>query len=207
MGLTAVEPGLRDIELKSEDGRSLVRRKVSVEAGDTLAVEDLFEPHHSRLMVGMGVGLRTGPGLDALHPVVGEIELSWLDPLRTPAWLRLEGHLRLNLAQGTVPDQRDVGVAGGANAAGLSAGLRKGPLSIGPEIDLVQTWRAYEDMTGPHSQSALSAAPGARLLLTLPLGGRELALRADSRYLPMQINDARSHVWQHGVVIGLTGRR
>lgn len=209
LGLTAVEPGRREIELRSADGRTLARKRVSVEAGATLPVEDLFRRHRSAVAVAAGASLRQGPGLDALHAGVGEVEVAWLDPVQTPAWLRLDAHVRLGASTGTLPDPRYGVVTGGGNALGLSAGVGLPALTLGPQLDLVHHWRTYTDQTdgSQDSQSTLSLAPGARLLYTPQVGARQLFLRADSRFVPFSMNDDRTFVWQHGFAVGLTSRR
>lgn len=207
LGLTAIEPGRREVELRDDAGRVLARKKLSVESGTTVPLEDLFEPHRSSWAVSAGAAVLSGPGLEAVHPALGEVEISWLDPIATPAWMRVEGHLRLGAASGSVPDQRAVEVMGGANALGASVGLGLPQLTLGPSLDLVQTWRSYEDMTGLHNQSGLSVAPGGRLLWTPPIGARALLVRADSRRVPFTFNDSPTFVWQSGVAVGWTGRR
>ena len=80
-GLTAVEPGRRNIEIRTADGRSLLRQRVYLQAGYTLPIESLLEQQKSHIALLAGPKLRTGPGTDHFHPWAGEIELVWINPL------------------------------------------------------------------------------------------------------------------------------
>ena len=207
LGLTAIEPGRRDIEVQSADGRTLAHKRITIEAGTTLPVEDLFDDRRPAVAVAAGLALRQGPGLEAVHATQGELEIAWLDPLTTPRWLRTAAHLRLGATSGALPDARYGDVLGGANALGAHVGFGMPALTVGPALDLVHQWRSYTDTTGSHAQSSFALGPGARALFTPTVGGRQLFVRADSRYLSFRFNDDRTWVWHHGVAVGLTSRR
>lgn len=208
MGVTAIDPGRRSVELRSSDGRVLASQKLTVEEGTTVPLEDLFQLTPSTWAVAAGVSARAGAGSDPLLPVLGEVEVAWLRPFRAPRWLRLSGHARFGAANGRVSDLvEDPLVTVGANSLGLGAGLQWGELSVGPSIDVVQFWRSYSDSTGPHQQSVFSIAPGGHLLWTPRMGERNLLLRVGSRYEPFAFNDSPTSVWQHGLGVGFTGKR
>ena len=208
LGVTAIEPGRRSVELRSADGRLLASQKLTVEEGTTVPLEDLFQLTPSTWAVGAGASVRTGAGTDPLLPVLGEVEVAWLRPFRAPRWLRVSAHARFAAANGRVGDLvEDPLVTVGANSLGLGVGLQWGELSVGPSVDGVHLWRSYSDSTGPHQQAVFSVAPGGRLLWTPRVGERNLLVRADSRFESFSCNDSPTSLWQHGVSVGFTGKR
>ncbi len=206
VGLTAVEPGRRDISLVDDQGRTLVRRKVSLEAGATLPVEDLFEEAPGRLVGLAGGAAVHGAGGDQWPGFGGELELGWMAPQRGPH-VRWEAHGRVTAARG------EIAVAGastrasaGLAAVGASVGLGGRALSVGPQVELGVPWRTFEDELGRHDQGSLTVLPGARALLLAPVGDRALILRYDARLVPWRHDAAWTSVWHHGLGVGLTTR-
>ena len=205
-GLTAIDPGRHEIEVQAEDGSVLARRTMNFEAGTTLPVESLFQTERrSRVAVTMGGVARFGTGTDSFHRLAPELELGWVDPLPTPEWLRLETHLRLDAAAGSVPEQAETTtVLGGFTSLGASVGLQAGGFSIGPLAEGVLVARSFTNETGAFRQGQLTQALGARAMLTRPLGKVELLVRIDSRYTPFTVADEDVALWHHGVAVGVT---
>ncbi len=208
-GLTAIEPGRHELEVQTEDGRTLARQTVNLEAGHTLPIESIIaDDRRSRVMVAAGASVRHGEGWESFHPFAGELELAWIDPVRLPTWLRSDAHLRVSAASGTVAEQLPTtSVFGGFAAGGLSLGLRGGPISVGPLAELVVPWRTFTNETGSFDQAGLTWAGGGRVLWTQPVGAAEIAVRIDSRYVPFSTADERSSLWHHGVALGFTTGR
>jgi uncharacterized caspase-like protein len=203
-GLTAVDPGTRTVEIQAEDGQTLVRRRVRVEAGSMLSLEDLFQPDAPRWMLGAGAAGRLGPGSGQVSPVAAELELVRLDAFAAPDWLRPDVHLRLNGWHGGIAEQDDVVATGGAVALGASAGARMAGWSLGPGIDLVVPWRSFENSTGEHQQATFTAAPVGRLLWTRQVRGLELGLRYDLRFVPYTSDADWTWMSEQGLAIGLS---
>ena len=205
-GLTAIDPGRHEIEVQAEDGSVLARRTMTFEAGTTLPVESLFQTERrSRVAVTMGGVARFGTGTDSFHRLAPELELGWMDPLPTPDWLRLETHIRLDAAAGSVPEQAEsTTVLGGFTAMGASVGLQAGGFSIGPLAEGVLAARSFTNESGAFRQGQVTHALGGRAMLTRPLGKVELLVRIDSRYTPFTVADEDVALWHHGVAVGVT---
>lgn len=205
-GLTAIEPGRHEIEIQSEDGEVLARRTLTFEAGTTLPLESLFEDRdRSRVGLTLGSVARFGSGTASFHRLAPELELTWIDPVRTPAWLRLEAHARLDAAAGPVPEQAEgTSVLGAFGALGGSLGVGGEGFTLGPLLEGVAVGRSFTNETGQHRQGQLTWAGGGRALYTQPLGRVELMVRVDSRYTPLTVADERAGLWHHGVAVGVT---
>jgi uncharacterized caspase-like protein len=207
VGVHVVEPGSHQIELQSADGHTLVSERVRVAAGTTTPIEDLLRGDTPRWMFSTGVTLRTGAGQDYFHPVAAELELTRLQPLVGPAWMRPEAHVRLSGMTGAVAGEPAESIAAGELAAGIGLGVVVTPsLSIGPLAEAMVPWRSYTLSDGPHNQAALTGATGLRALYLKPVGDVELSLRYDSRVSPVQYDGSWTRIWHHGVAIGLSRR-
>jgi hypothetical protein len=208
VGLTAVEPGRREVELLADDGRTLVKRQVRFEAGSTLPVEDLFTGAPAHWAVLLGGAAVSGSGASAWHPWAGEVELLWIAPQRHDR-LRWEVHARSTGAWGQTDDLVAAGLTsstGGLAAAGVSVGLAFGGFSVGPTAELAVPWRSFEDAVGANQQGSVTAAAGGRGLYTAQLGRQSLVVRLDSRVVPQRYGGAWTTTWHQGLALGLTFR-
>jgi hypothetical protein len=203
VGLTAVEPGRHAIEVQAQDGRTLARKTVRLEAGATLPVEDLFSSQRARSFALLGATAVHGATADAWNPLAGELEAGWIAP-RTGS-LRWGFHGRAAVGFGTLGDVSGNGTTG-LVSAGASAGWGPGGLSMGPLLEVGAPWRTFEDGTSVRSQAALTALPGARALWTARLGERDLVLRYDARLMPWRYEATWTSVWHHGIAVGLSSR-
>jgi hypothetical protein len=201
-GLMAIEPGRHELAVETADGRTLVRRRVHLEAGDTLPLESLFEESESGLFLMAGPTYRLGPGKEHFHSLAGDVELSWFEPVSLPINLRSELHLRAATSRGPILEQGDWTVMAGELAVGGSAGWRRGGLSIGPVLELVVPWRNFENDAGQQQQGELSLALGGRMLWTHSLEAGRLVLRVDSRVIPFEHDEARTWLWHQGLALG-----
>jgi hypothetical protein len=203
VGLTAIEPGRRAVEVQSEDGRTLAKKTVRFEAGATLPVEDLFRQGRSAAYVALGGAAVHGAQADAWNPLGGEVELGWLAPRSGAFGWGVHG--RGSVGAGQLGDVQGAGTTG-LVSAGASAGWGPGGLRIGPSLELGAPWRTFEDGTGTASQAALTALPGARALWTTPVGQRALVVRYDARLMPWRYEADWTSVWHHGIAVGLSTR-
>ena len=201
-GLMAIEPGIHEIAVETEDGRTLVRRRVVLEAGHTLPVESLFRTTRPTILLMAGPTVRIGPGEEYFHPLAGEIEVTWMDPVRFARPVHSDLHLRSATSWGTIAEQGDWSVLAGEIAIGGSVGWRGEHISIAPLGELVLPWRNFENETGMQYQGDVSAAVGARFFWQQELGSGLLVLRMDSRIVPFQHDESTTYLWHHGLAVG-----
>ncbi|MFT4978336.1 MAG: putative caspase-like protein [Myxococcota bacterium] len=206
VGAHPVEPGRHSIELRSDSGQLLVRERVHLSVGTTTPLEDLFERAAPRWVASAGAVVRHGPASDYFHPVLGEVELSRVQVLGGPSWLHREVHGRAASMYGTVVEDAVTDVFGGEVALGGSVGLRAGALAVGGQLELGLPWRMYTDARGVQTESALTPMPGARVLWTQPLGAIEAVVRYDARWSPYVYDGAWTHLWHHGIAVGVSRR-
>jgi uncharacterized caspase-like protein len=206
MGATAVQPGIHEIEIQNSTGETLIKRKVRFEAGTTLPIESLFEQRQARWLVATGPSLRHGHGRANFHPIAGELEVAWVQPVPTASWMRPDIHLRAAAMNGTIPEQGENPVMAGDVALGGTFGLGNGPLTVGPLVEGALLWRTYEDEDGEHRQVGAAPVVGVRALLTMDVGNAELALRMDSRLVPYQHDGMWTSLWHHGLAVGVVRR-
>jgi hypothetical protein len=205
-GLLAIEPGRHELAVQSADGRTLVRRRVTLQAGHTLPVESLFEQTASRWVLMAGPKLRTGPGSEHFHPWAGDLELAWLDPVQSARSIRTELHLRGASSLGTIPEQGDWTVWTGEVSMGGSLGIRRGGFSIGPMAELVFPWRNFENEAGVQQQGMITGGLGGRAIWTHGLDSGTLVLRLDSRVVPFSHDEEPTYLWHHGLSVGWGSR-
>ncbi|MEC7949224.1 MAG: caspase family protein [Myxococcota bacterium] len=203
VGLTAISPGRHAIEVQSDDGRTLARKTLKVEAGDTVPVEDLFRSQRSQTFVALGASVVHGRKADAWTPIGGELELGW--SVQRSRSLRWGVHGRTLVGGGTLEDVQGPGTTG-LVSFGASAGWGPGRLGVGPLLEVGLPWRTFDDGDGVASQAALTAQPGARATWMTPMGGRALVVRYDTRLMPWRYEASWTSVWHHGVAVGLTTR-
>jgi hypothetical protein len=108
LGLTAVEPGRRTIELQDAAGKRLGTTTVRLDPGESLNLDGLVSTRHARWDLSIGGIAHSGTASRYLPAAAGELELSWVDPLRAPAWLSADLHLRAGLGRGQVAIDRHV---------------------------------------------------------------------------------------------------
>ena len=203
--LIAIDPGIHLIEVTDENGRSILKRKIRVQAGETLMLEDLFRPRTAGWEVLGGAGLRQGDGADILHPFSVRIELNRYDFVEVADWVELGAHARLAHARGTLAEQGPlVHVDSGEFSAGFSAGLRlfAGLAQVGPEVDLSLPWRRFSDTEGVHRQANLTPAPGLRAQVRIPFGKQHATLRYSARVVPFAYDGAWTRFTEQSVAIG-----
>ena len=205
-GLTAIEPGRRNIEVRTADGRSLFRQSVYLQAGHTLPIESLLEQQESHFALLAGPKLRTGPGTDHFHPWAGELELVWVNPFQLPGPFQSDLHIRGASSWGTIPEQGDWSVWSGDAALGLSIGLKMASWRLGPVGELVVPWRHFENDTGLQRQAAVTVGAGLRALWDIDMAAGRLVLRIDSRVIPYVHDGARTHLTHHGLALGWSRR-
>ncbi len=208
LGLTAVEPGRRTIELQDAAGKRLGTTTVRLDPGESLNLDGLVSTRHARWDLSIGGIAHSGTASRYLPAAAGELELSWVDPLRAPAWLSADLHLRAGLGRGQVAEQTDFPVSAGAPAAGLSLGLRRGPVRLGAAVEAGALWRSFRDFAPggftvePRLDAVGGLLLGPRLRVDLPWAG--LHLRADSRWMGLQAAGSPEALWQHGLALGAT---
>lgn len=215
-GIAAVEPGRHRVEVQAADGTVLARQTVTLEAGATLPIEQLLnESPRGRVVVSTGVVATTGSAADWFHGAVPELELQWLNPIASaPQSLRLGIHVRAGGWRGQVAEQGDdagaLPITAGTGAVGVSAGLRVGELSLGPQVELLTPWRVFEDApsdgvvgeTITRRQASITPAAGGRVLWTPRALDGTLTLGLDTRYAAVSLDAERLGMWQHGVSLG-----
>ena len=210
VGAHPVAPGVHRVELRSLSGEVISQRRVRLAAGTTTPLEDLMVPEPTYWTLAAGPSLRHGPAAPEVLPVAGELELSRVAAHRL--FLRPEAHLRLGGTAGQSSLYVDpatgegVSVVSGEAAAGTSLGVRLGalsPVSVGPQLELSVPWRMFEDTTGVRQQVTLSPTPGARLLWSEDIGAYRVTARYDARWSPLVADDAWTHLWQHGIAVGI----
>ena len=206
VGAHPVEPGIHQIELQSASGRTLVRQRVHLSAGTTTPLEDLLLQEAPRWVASAGGVVRHGPARDYYHGGFGELELMRLQPLGGPGWLHREVHLRAGGMYGTVPEDDVVSVFNGEAAVGGSVGLRWRSLSVGPQAEVALPWRVYTDARGERVEGQLTPVPGARVLWQQAVGASALTVRYDVRWSPYTYDGAWTHLWQHGIAVGVSRR-
>ena len=209
-GLTAVDPGRRQIELQSADGQTLARQTMRVHAGTMVPLEGMMRKQAeagSRWMVGLGPSIGSGPGLSYFHRASPELELAWLSPMAGPPALYTDLHLRGSGLVGTVEEQGNIPVFAGFGGVGGTIGLQTHDFAIGPTLEATVPWRSFGNITGQHQQASLTGTGGLRAIWTPHLGQVELAIRYDARWTPFMLNAAWTSMWQHGIAIGVTTSR
>jgi hypothetical protein len=167
-GVYAVDPGPATVEVQAPDGRTLLKQRVRMAAGETLPIEELLRAKEPTLSVLGGVALHAGNA--ALLPFGGSLEAVWANPFRVEGPWRAEVHAAADVAAG---EEVATGVDEQTGTVGLGVGF--GP-SFGHGFaaltaDVHDNWRASDYGT----QADLGAAGGLALGYELPLN-RHLVL-------------------------------
>ena len=204
--VVVLEPGVHTIEVQDSSGRSLVKKTVHVRAGETLMVEDLFpDMRPSWEMLG---GTSFQSAQSPIAGVTAEVELAWVRPDWGPRWMLVDLHARSSLGQGQTGFQDQITPMSGATLFGPTVAwqAQRIPLSIGPSLEDGFGYRYASGYDGEQRsiqrQSTLLLPAGARAAWRLPLGQRNLVVRADTRFVVTPAVPDLPGYWQHGVAIG-----
>lgn len=203
VGAHPIEPGRHQIVLQNSAGKTVLQQRVHLQAGTTVPLEDFLTQSQRRWVFSAGSVLRHGPASDYFHPVLGEVQLSLLRPVVGPSWLHHEVHGRLASMVGLVGEDAITQVFGGEIALGGSVGVQWGAVAMGPQVEMALPWRVYEDGTGGHIQGALTPMPGGRVLWAISSDARTVVLRYDARWSPYSYDGQQTHLWHHGIAVGL----
>ncbi len=196
-GVYAIDPGSQLVEIQAADGRTLMKQRVNVTAGETLAVEELLRKQASTLSVLGGVSANGGaPGL---APVGVSLAGVWANPVRISGPWRTEAHLTADLAHGLAPIEQ-IEQSSGALALGVGVGPAFGPGWAAVTLDARDTWRS--SVYGAQAELGVAAgiALGADLLLSQRL---RLAIRADGWTGYEEWDGEPSPTWGGGLRVGL----
>ncbi len=211
VGLTPVEPGRHHLEVRSEAGQRLAQGRVRLDAGERMNLDSLFEEHHGRWVFAAGAVAHGGTASWYLPAAAGELELSWMEPIALPRHLAIDLHARASFTRGAVDEQPDFPVSAGVPAAGITVGLRAGPVRLGIAAEGAALWRSFRDYV-PDSEAVLveprmdavgAPALGPRFDVAFPALGSRAHLRYDSRWMPIVADGGATALWQHGLSLGV----
>ncbi len=161
-GVYALDPGSSTVEIQAPDGRTLLKERVTVRAGETLPIEQLLR--RKAPSFGLLGGVAYHGGNEALLPLGGSLEAVWGNPLRVEGPWRPELHAAADLSAGT-DAATAVDETTGTVSAGVGFGPTFGPGWLAVTADVHDTWRASEYGT----QANLGAAGGLTLGVDLQL--------------------------------------
>lgn len=201
-GLVAIEPGLRDVELRAADGRTIARRRVRVEAGETVQLDRwVGETDGPRASLLLGATFQAGPATRYTATWAGDLEVSVR--LRPNDWVSPEVHGRAQVGAGVWADSGTQPQLSAMPSLGASVGFG-GRVRVGPELEIGAPGR----LVGSTAEAMVAPLGGVRLEARLGgRGGVMATLRADSRVFayPVVGND---WTWGtlHGVALGGTFR-
>lgn len=205
-GLYAVEPGVQRIEVQTADGRAVLDERVRVEAGRTLALEDLIQRRASEWEVLGGV---EASGLAGFVPLAPSLQVDWVRPghLGSAAW-RPDLHVGVSAGSGLV-DGRSL-VTGQAWAGGTWA-WNPGRFYVGPSLDVRAPFRSAApgpDLPDGWREAGVIGSAGLSLGVAVPLRGATVGVRADGwgGVTSWASDDtAVRPVWGAGVRVGVGG--
>ena len=172
-GVYAIDPGSQLVEVHAADGRTLMKERVTVAAGETLAVEEMLRKRESTLSVLGGVAVHGGS--PAFAPLGVSVAGVWANPIRITGPWRSEAHLTADLAYGLAPTEQ-IEQTSGALALGVGFGPRFGPAWAALTVDARDNWRSSTF----GAQAELGVAAGLAAGVDVPLNQQvRLAIRAD----------------------------
>ncbi|MCB9746160.1 MAG: caspase family protein [Alphaproteobacteria bacterium] len=212
--VVTLEPGRHDIEIQDQYGRTLTRRSVRVQAGETVMAEDLLPSSGTAIEVTAGAGLRHGPGQPLVHPAVATVDAALVLPQLGPPRFVPELHAQLTYGAGTLEvlgtQQVPLMVRAGELTFGVNAGwqLHRAPITVGPSLDAGTLYRQFRDVddTG-YRQAGLAISPGAQATLRLDVTDRRyVVLRYEAHLLAWRYQDAPYSVVHHGLSLGVGAR-
>ncbi|MFZ5478395.1 MAG: caspase family protein [Myxococcota bacterium] len=169
-GLYAVEPGVSRIEVRDAEGRTLLRQNVSLEAGESLPVEDLLRGRRSAVTVLAGASWLGGA--EGFHPVAPSFQVAWSPAVA--GRLRPDVHVGADLANGPMADSEGYDVTTGSVSAGATLGVPFGIAWIGPTVDARLALRAATDVV----QEQIGGAGGVSAGVSVPVAAH---VRVDAR--------------------------
>lgn len=196
-GLYAVEPGRSLVEIQGPDGDVLVRRRVTLDAGERLPVEALMQAQAASLLVAPGVSYTFGDA--SFNALSGSLGLWWVRPWSAPTWLRPDVHTSLDLGYGPVSDSALAVTTGAANV-GFTLALQRGALYGGPTADLRVPFRARADA---RAQTSLTPAAGLALGASTVKRSMVLDLRVDGSWSPRPYGDVTLQTWTTALHLGV----
>lgn len=161
-GLYAVEPGVQEVEVQTSDGRTLLKERVRVVAGQTLPLESLMRRRQSTIGVLAGGGVHLGN--DALLPFGGGAAVVWANPVRLDGPWRTELHVSADFGAGVAAGE-SVDQTSGTLAAGVGGGPAFGPGWLAVTADVRDNWRTSEF----GSQADAGGAAGLALGVDVPV--------------------------------------
>jgi len=202
-GLIAVEPGPALIEIETQDGRRVLREHVKLEAGRTVAVEELVHARESAVELLGGASLVSGD--PAFHPVAMDLQVGWVRPFAATSrrW-RPDLHAHVSFASGPLASNAGRGTSTGAVGAGASFAWDGGPFYLGPTADLRFPWRV--DLPSGTAQLGPGGASGLTAGVELDAGAVTLDLRADAQFVVSRFGGAWDPGWGGAVRVGLARR-
>ena len=204
--VVAVEPGVHAIEIQDATGRTLLKRTVRVQAGETVMLDGLFPTMKPSVEVLGGAQLRTGDGSLAFHSGAPQLGVAYVNRGFGPRWMEADLHLSSNWAMGTVPSEGSFVVvnAGIVQAgAGLAFRSQRVPLSFGPTLDGAVLWRSFEDYAGSHDQARPALALGGQARLRVPVRDRYVVVGYDARWIPYTWDGEQTALVTHGLSVGV----
>ncbi len=195
-GVYAIDPGSQLVEIQTADGRTLMKERVTVSAGETLGVEELLRRRESTLSVLGGVAVHGGaPGV---APVGVSLAAIWANPIRVSGW-RSDVHLTADLAHGLAPIEQ-VEQSSGALALGVGFGPSFGPAWAALTVDARDNWRT--SLYG--SQAELGVAGGVAFGADVLVNQRlRVAIRADGWTGYQEWNGEPGATWGAGLRVGV----
>lgn len=176
-GLVALDPGPQTLEIQTADGRRLLKERVQVQAGASLAVEDLLRARHSTVEVlGGGTLLAGSPWF---HPLGAGLQVGWVRPFAaTSGRWRPDLHVSADFATGALASNGGYPITTGVLGLGGTWALDTGAVYGGPSAELRLPWR----VDGATGWAEMDPVPSGGLTagVELDVGATRLDLRADA---------------------------
>lgn len=176
-GLYAVEPGVQRIQVQTSDGRPVLSERVRVNAGTTLAIEDLMQQKSSSWEVLGGVD---ATGLQGFVPLAPSLQLGWVRPggVASSLW-RPDLHVGVSAASGAIAGRE---LFTGQAWLGGTWAWNPGRFFIGPSLDLRVPFRnaaAGPSLPDGWREASLTGSAGLSLGAAIPTRTLSFNLRAD----------------------------
>ena len=204
--VVAIEPGVHAIEIQDSSGRTLLRRTVRVQAGETVMLDALFPTMKPSVEVLGGAVARTGPGAAAFHTGAPQLGLAWVNRGFGPRWLEADLHAGSSWFVGDVVSEGEY-VSVNAGSMNLGAGLalrsQRLPVSAGPALDAAWLWRRFDDLDGVHNQGRPAPAIGGTARLRIPVRERYVVVGYDARWVPYTWGGEQTAMVTHGLSVGM----
>lgn len=196
-GIYAVDPGMQLLEVQTADGRTLLKERVLVQAGETVPVEDLIRRKESTLSVLGGVSLHQGN--ETVLPFGTSVAAVWANPVPLSGPWRTEVVVAADFAQGEAPTQ-PVEQGSGSLAVGVGIGPAFGPAWAAVTVQGRDYWRSSSYGTQAELGAAGGLALGADFAATRRL---RIAVRADGWAGVEPVYTEPTFVWGAGLRVGV----